>query len=401
MRSLLTKSPLLALVMLSMACGDDPPPAEPEYPGNPGAITLETGQRGLPLELNRSYPANRTKYELHNEDVSALFVYGQIHSEYIAATEANGPAEFQDYLDELFEDFDDQVALYDTHYIVADLQRLDREWILDWIGGSRDEPENRVEYLYFGHPERQTDYWDDVEERLVQVANQFQPEAIIVGAEMNLYYSQNVDDWDDYVAFYWTVYDAIKDASPSTRVSAGVNWAYFMESQIAGFAQEGESDSGLLAMRRAYRAIIDPLVNRYDGEGNNIGQSDFAAIAMVPDPAAHGGTPSNVPDSFFGGLRDVYGSSIPVVIFQLGWPVSGAGSSAPSQFFSHFLEHAGGFTLEAVSWYGLSHLISGDCDPLTGPAIGAPQTICFRGMFSQSGAATALSDIYFGVDEEE
>lgn len=385
----------ISMLFVVGGCGDDPPPPEPSFPSNPGAITLNVSQVALPLELNRSYGANRVKYETHAEDVGAIFIYEQIYSEYVAATEGNGRTDLPERLDDLYEDFEDEITLFDTEYLVIDLQRWDREWLLDWSGGTRDEPENRETYLYFSHEDRQDDYWVEVEARLVDSAQRFVPNAMIIGMEMNRYYAQNPEDWEYFVDFYWTMYDAIKEVNPDIRVAAGFNWAYLMESQVAGFVRNEESVDSVATLERAYRMVIDPLVNRYDESGGKIGQSDFVALAMIPDPAAHGGDPTAVPDRYFGALREVFPTgTLPVVFFQLGWPTSSAGSSAPQQFFQHFLNHAGGIAIERVAWYGLTHLLQGDCAPLT-ETIGAPQTVCFRGLFSQSGAATALSDMYF------
>ena len=378
-----------------VACGDDPPPAEPTFPSNPGGITLEANQIGMPLELNRSYAANRVKYDTHAGNIGALFIYEQIFSEYVAATEANGHTDLPERLDDLYEEFEDEIALFDTEYLVIDLQRWDREWIVDWIGGTRDEPENRETYLYFGHDDRRGDYWPEVEARLVDTAQRFVPDAMIIGTEMNRYYAQNPDDWDNYIDFFWQMYDAIKEVNPDIDVAAGFNWAYFMESQVAEWVRNEESSEGVVTLRRAYRYVIDPLVNRYDDSGNKTGQTDFVALAMIPDSSLYT-SPSEIPDRYFGALREVFPTgSTPVVFFQLGWPTRSSSSSLPQQFYQHFLDHAGGITIERVAWYGLTHLLQGDCNSLTGDLIGAPETVCYRGMFSDSGAATALSDSYF------
>jgi len=382
-------------------CGDDPVPPEPTFPSNPGAITLGSDQLGLPMELNRSYTANREKYATHADDVSAVFIYEQIWSEYVQATEAEGRAELPDRVDDIYEEFSTELALFDETYLVVDLQRLDREWLVDWIGGSRDEPENRDTYLYFGHEDRD-DYWAAVEERLVETAQFYSPDVMIIGMEMNRYYAQNPDDWDEFITFYWTMYDAVKAANDSVRLGVGFNWAYFMESQVAGFVQGEESVNSVDTFNRAYRAVIDPLVNRYDGSGARTGSSDLVGLAMIPDPAMHEGTPSEVPTRYFGALREAFPASgrTPIVFFQVGWPVSSTGSSTPQQFYDYFLANAGGVTIERLAWYGLSHLLSGDCSPLTSDAIGSDQTVCFRGLFSQSGADTALSEDYFATEEE-
>ena len=217
--------------------------------------------------------------------------------------------------------------------------------------------------------------------------------------EMNRYYDQNREDWANYVEFFWTMYDAVKAADPSVRVAAGVNWSYFAETQVRAFANDGETTSQVAPFERAFAAIIEPLVTRFDGDGNAIGSTDFVALSAIPDPNLYESSPSNLPEHHFSGLRHRFGDGAePIVWFQLGWPVRSAGSSAPAEYYSRFLELAGGTAVERLSWYGLPHLLNGDCAPLTGERVGASETICFRGMFSVSGADTALSGVYFPAE---
>ena len=110
--------------------------------------------------------------------------------------------------------------------------------------------------------------------------------------------------------------------------------------------------------------------------------------------------PTGLVDWHFAGLRHEFpAGSKPIVWFQLGWPISNAGSAAPGDFYERFLELAGGPTVERICWWALTNLLEGDCTPLTGSEVGASQTICFRGLFSVSGAATALSEEYLAGDQ--
>jgi hypothetical protein len=127
--------------------------------------------------------------------------------------------------------------------------------------------------------------------------------------------------------------------------------------------------------------------------------SDFVGLAAIPEPALYNGSPANVPDQHFAGLRLVLREgTLPIVWFHLGWPVRSPGAAAPAEWYARFLELAGGTTIERVAWWGLSNLLPGDCSALTGVNVGAPETICFRGMYSDSGADTALSQAFLPAE---
>ncbi|MBN1947243.1 MAG: hypothetical protein JW797_16345 [Bradymonadales bacterium] len=382
------------VILLSGCGGEEGNGPSSTFPDNPGPVTIGADQRGLPLELYRSNLSNRAKYNTHASQVGALFLYEQIWSEYLQATEGRIDAAKLDVrIEDLFENFDQEIALFDDHYLVVDLQRRDRQWLVDWTGGVRDEPENREESMTFT---RRDDYWVEVQARLERAVIRSSPTGLILGMEMNLYYDQNPGDWGNFIDFFWTMADAVKGVDPEIRVAAGINWIHFMEHQVEPFRRDGESLTDVEPVRRAYQAILDPLVNRQDGDGNVVGQSDFVALAAIPDPADFDNTPSQVSDWHFAGLRLLFPEgSKAIVWFQLGWPISSTGSSAPGQFYQRFLELAGGTTIERVCWYGLTNLLAADCQPLTGEAVGASQTVCNRGLFSVTGAPTSLSDSYF------
>jgi hypothetical protein len=384
---------------LAAGCSEEVVEPKPEFPANPGPITLSAETRGVPVELVRATVANAARYGAVEDAATAAFLYAEIYSEYVQATDgAGGRTDLPDRVDDIYDELGDEIAAFEDHYVIVDLQRRDRAWLVDWEGRERDEPENREGSMTFGDTRRQADYWVDVEERLLEVVGDHDLEGVIIGAEMNRYYDQAQPDYDSFVDFYWTMYDAIKAAAPDVRVSAGLNWSYFVESQVGQFTEGDETASDVAPFRRAWDAIVDPVLTRYDADGNPTDRSDFAAFAAIPNPDLYGGQPSNVPESHFAGLRDAIptGSGTPVVWFQLGWPVAGAGASSPAQWYEFFLENAGGHEIESVSWWGLTDLFTdGDCNPLTSEGVGAPESICFRGLYSVSGAPTSLANSFF------
>ena len=163
------------LMGVLVACSEDEAPPAETFPENPGPITLTTEQLGLPMELHRSGTASASKYGTHADQVGALFIYEQIYSEYRHATTGRGTAaDFDNRMEVIFldsaEGYADEVQLFDERYIIVDLQRRDREWLVDWDGAERDTPENRLENLTFGDPRRVDDYWVEVEDRLTRIA---------------------------------------------------------------------------------------------------------------------------------------------------------------------------------------------------------------------------------------
>ncbi|MCA9566009.1 MAG: hypothetical protein KC561_21075, partial [Myxococcales bacterium] len=258
---------------LLLGCGEDPPEEKPTFPENPGAITISAEQRGLRMENTRSTrtQAASGKFESLQDSAGALFIPVQTYSEYVQQG-APGEPELDENVDALVDEFADQLMLFDEIYLVVDLQRLDRTWLADWDGLQRDVPENR-DVLNFGRD----DFKDDVTQYVLNAVNRLQPTAVIIGVEMNRYYSQNSADWDNYVDFFWSLREQIKTTNSNIRVGPGVAWSFLMEAQVAGFISGDELASDVDPFLRAYNTIVAPLVSR-DGT-----QVDFVAPSLTPN----------------------------------------------------------------------------------------------------------------------
>jgi hypothetical protein len=125
------------------------------------------------------------------------------------------------------------------------------------------------------------------------VAINYQPDYLALGVEMNLYYREQPDDFDDFVSLYDATYDIVKQRSPKTQVT--VTFQY-------------EDMQGLLPRDDPHFAdwhLLDLLS----------GRMDFVAISTYPSFAY--GSAAAVPDNYYRKLQAF--TDRPIAFAEMGF----------------------------------------------------------------------------------
>jgi hypothetical protein len=382
------------------ACGDDPVvPAFVPPPATPLALDSET--RGLYVHALQSQFANSRSFGADLERAGAVVLHAQIFGEYEKTqTGSAADAKFENVIDSIHDEdeYGALVAAAEREYVVLDLLRLDRQWLVDWEGIGRDSADNRATAMSFAIRalDHDGDYQNDMIESIVEAVLTHPPDSLIVGSDMERYYLQNPADWPYFVEFVRDLESALVDAGADVRLSVGINWSNFVQAVVPSFSTEGDPRS-VEAVQAAWAQIIDPLY--FDDSGNAV--LDFYAFASVPEPSTFT-APADIPDEHYAGIYTILSQQpeklLPVAWYDIGWPTNGATALEPLQFLERFLELNGGYGVdtELVSWFGYAYLLSGECEKYTSAAIGASVDRCFRGLYDVTGQSLgSIRDEFF------
>lgn len=400
---------LFALSIFLFACGDDTGPRTSFI--SPAPVEVTAANRGLTIAATSSSLSLATRLTDDQAQASRLVVVDQIYSEYEHAKvgevdrapeprfDVRMPATYET------EDFRPSLDGAGSTYWVVDLQRLDREWLVDWNGLSRDEPEVREESLTFTVRRDQFDgdYQEDVIARVIAAFEDVtpKPQNVIIGTEMERHFAASPSDWPAFVAFSRELAAALRSVDPEVRVSVGINWSNFMTMIVPEFVGPVGGGVTYQTVASAWEAVIEPLFVRRSATGAVEGLAfDFYAFAAIPDISRFS-VPSSIPDDHFAGVQTYLSENPsearPVAWFAVGWPSTSESSSFFGEYWERFVETAGGTDVELVAWWGYGHLLGqSDCRTMT-DVLDLDRTACFRGLYSSSGAPVpGLRDAYFG-----
>ena len=400
----------IASLGLLFACGSDDSVkeealafAEPTAEG----ITLEKASRGVFIHLSEALSANYVGFSEIPTHAGALILYEQIFSESrsLTARPNSRDPNYERCIEEVY-DHDrvgETMTMFDRTYFVIDFERLDGEWLVDWEGGARDDPENREESMNFAREE----YKEDITERIMDSFTVHDPpDSVIIGHGMERYYQQNPDDWANFVTFVHTLRAEILQSYPETRLSVGINWSNFVDeiaptfnSQVQTMPDSGRSFEAILL---AWEALMLPLY--FDEQGTSA--LDFYAFSAVPS-RENIDSDGSVDDQHYLGVPSLLNHQVtqllPVAWYAVGIPLGVESSRSYNTFLEQFLAANGGYEIEVVSWHGLYHLLPDECDRLQSSErdVGAPSYICNQGMFSMSGGDISdLPQTFFGEEYE-
>jgi hypothetical protein len=396
-------APVAALCALA-ACGDDGP-TTPEFLSQPGAaLTLDPSLRGINMQALNSLFGNADLFLERDAAVANdVVIEGQAYSEFAQTQSQDRRApRISEQVARIVEDdrvgpFVDSAA---TRYLVVDLQRLDREWLVDWEGLARDEADVREQSLTFQirADEHGSDLQADLTEYVLDALDEADGaiDALILGTEMDRWYASSPGDWPYFVDWVRATRDAAVAAQPGIRVAVGLNWSTFMTNVVPRFAESGVVD--YVAVETAWNAVIGPL---YWDEAGQRTLLDFYAFASIPDPAAFGGDPDQIPWEHYAGIETFLdrepAQALPVAWFALGWPQNGDAPEPASRFLTRFLSFNGGYDVELVSWRGWVHLGNAECTKYV--EVGAPASSCFAGLYPSVPIFTETSPLqaaFFG-----
>lgn len=409
-----------------LGCGDDATSEAPDpFPDLSEAQSLEYQSDALAVGFHHGSTVRLTPGEspdgaleqtrgvidhafLH---VSAFDIYATTYGEYLYyrapnGVSANGPdyfrsnpkaAQFEPRAADLFDEVESAMAEsgddFASYSVVLDLWNSRTTWYVPWDGGSNRMPGE------FGL------YRDDMRESLIEqisaVAAAHQPRYFIVGNEMDRLLDEEAStyspaEFSNFLLFYQEAAAAIHDASPETKVGAGINWDRFVSNVAPRYVAEIEGDESSQPSQNAeidagFKAVLLPL----------LAASDILSLKSYPllDEA------NSEAYQFLRRLNELYEVTKPLVWYSIGTPVtSRSGYNQQGVYLERFAEWNAGLAPEMVAWNSLINIdgsdvgsgeISGQCSGLTGTAndFEIPLEHCFDGLFSSSLQPKAAFDV--------
>ncbi|RVU48633.1 hypothetical protein EA187_04160 [Lujinxingia sediminis] len=274
-----------------------------------------------------------------------------------------------------------QVELVSELSIVVDFWRERGDWLVRWDGllnqGTNIEGEGTYGFT-------RQEMVDDLIADLSEVAETHQPTWIIVGDAMDRLVAGpdgepiSEAEFDAFKDFFAQAVDAIKEASPETKVAAGFHWENITNVIAARYA-DGEVNEA--AIDQAFAEVVLPLVNT----GDAVALRSYAV-------------PQDMVESHYQYLRRIeaiHGVTKPVVVYSASSPITSQTAYAQqASYFTRLLEYLGGVNVELLAWERLTNIdgvdttdqaIIGRCRTLSNPenrVVQMEQSRCFDGLFS-------------------
>lgn len=407
--------PILALAAVTVlaACGDD---SGPDFipPPDPSPITLTPELRAISVDVEAvetltpriAQDAPLVRNMVYTEQIYSEFRHAQVGTSE-RATEPRFDVRAGDFYDNT--SFDELRGEVPNHYWVVDLHRLNNEWLVDWDGLTRDEPDQAPTSLTFDI--RASDFEGDYQEALVErISRAFEdadprPSSVIIGSSLERHYELVPSDWPHLVSAVHQIRDALRAIDPAVRVSAGIDWSNFIDVVVPRFVnQAGETSVNYQVIETAWNEVLGPLYFSVNAETNEITfELDFYAFRSIPSAERYS-QPSDLAEDHYVGIPGYFlnnaDRTLSVAWFALGWEVNSPASDFWARFLEQFLATAGGYEMELVSWWGYGHLREAPCETMT-RSVGLQRWICYRGFYTPSGSpVTGLIDAYFGDEEE-
>ncbi|MBN2488914.1 MAG: hypothetical protein JXA98_07800 [Methanosarcinaceae archaeon] len=156
-------------------------------------------------------------------------------------------------------------------------------------------------------------------EEAKNLAEEFKPEYLSLGNEINDYFYLYPEQLDDYLSLYDEAYAEIKKASPNTRVFVVFSYDHLIDNN------------------QWY--LFDIFNSRVD------------LVGITTYPWKQFDDPSDIPDDYYTGLEEY--TDKPIAFTEIGWISSAShGSSEKEQadFLNRFLTLTEGMDIEMVNW---------------------------------------------------
>jgi hypothetical protein len=155
-----------------------------------------------------------------------------------------------------------------------------------------------------------------------------QPPFLCLATEINLLALQRLPEYLHFVTLYKEAYRAVKQVSPKTRVFVTFQWEWM---RILDAREPGRI------------AEHSKLINIFRPELDLIGLTSY--------PAAFHASPAQLPADYYTWLFRHVPQEDPVMLMELGWPTSGAGSEAEqARFIARLPELLTGIRVIGIEW---------------------------------------------------
>jgi len=131
----------------------------------------------------------------------------------------------------------------------------------------------------------------------VSFAGKYKPKYLAIGIEVNILYEKSPQDFEDFASFYSDVYDAVKAASPGTKV-----FTIFQLEKMKGMG------GGLFGGSNDPSKAEWSLIDRFP-------KSDIAAFTTYPSLVFK--DPSDIPIDYYSEIRSH--TDKPIAFTEIGW----------------------------------------------------------------------------------
>ncbi|MCP3682391.1 MAG: hypothetical protein GY861_06835 [bacterium] len=151
------------------------------------------------------------------------------------------------------------------------------------------------------------------------LAQEFEPEYLSLGNEINDYFYLNPDELDDYLSLYDEAYAEIKKVSPKTKVFVVFSYTHL----IANNQWE----------------LLDTFNDRVD------------LIGLTTYPWKHFESPENITADYYTKLNSY--TTKPIAFTEIGWVSNAESKSSESEqaaFLTRFIELTEGMDVEMIHW---------------------------------------------------
>lgn len=297
---------------------------------------------------------------------------------------------------DLYEELDEAAAegggSFGARSIVLDLFRLRGDWWVRWDGNLDDEV-NRVGKGPYGF--NRADMYEDLLDQIEQVAESQQPRYFILGDEVERLLADSdgpglsAAEFSNFMAFYHEAAARIHEASPETRVGAGINWDRFV-SRVAPDYATGEETSHIEVLDRAFAAVVLPFAEA----GDVVALQSYRDVDDVEIEFPVNNLPVEEAYQFLRRLGDLYALEKPIVFYSIGTPVESPVSYLRQRnYLEQFAQWVAGIEPELVVWRYLANIdgtdtanqmVSGRCQSLTESTrdFELPLSTCYDGLFT-------------------
>jgi hypothetical protein len=199
--------------------------------------------------------------------------------------------------------------------------------VLTGMRNSLDVPENvrkaAGNNLSFANPIVQQSYIDAA----VELAK-LKPDYLCLATEINLLAIGNIREYLLYSLVYRKAYEAIRRISPGTRTFVSFQWDIM-------------------------RLIDTREPNRLHEHGKliDVFRPSLDLIALTSYPSSHFDSPDLIPKDYYSQIYRHVDRSEPILVMELGWPSSGAGSeSEQAGFIQRLPALFRGMRVELIAW---------------------------------------------------
>lgn len=271
---------------------------------------------------------------------------------------------------------------FQTRSVTVDFWRMRRDWYVRW-DGLLDKAENTKGKGNYGFGREEM--YKDALTRVVNIAKETKPKYMILGDEMELLLASDssaglsVGEYSNFLSFFQEAAQKIREASPGTKVGAGINWDRFATRVALGYTTKQDvTQVDTADIDYAFQVAMLPI----------LAHADIIALKSYREP---GDAPYY---AFLRRIPALYKVNLPVVFYSLGSPIeNSAGAARQRNYLEDFQKWNAGVNVEAAFWGRLVNIdgtdtanqqVTGRCAALTedeSKGFDVPKSFCYDGLF--------------------